>query len=71
MIDVMENKILGPAIRQGIAEGQQDMLRELLTEKFGTLPAWAAKCVAEASSSDMHRWARRILTSATIEDTLG
>ena len=56
MIDVMENKVLGPLIRQQFEQGEQkgrsegkqvgrqvgrqDLLQEQLTEKFGSLPVW-------------------------------
>ena len=74
MIDVMENKILGPAIRQGLAQGReqgrQEMLREQLLTKFGLLPEWASQRLQSASSEELSNWARRILTSTTLEDTL-
>jgi len=90
VINVMENKVLGPLIlkelekgrneglRQGIQEGMQqgmqqgvqEVLTELLTEKFGPLPAWAAARVQSASNEELHCWAKRVLRSASLEDTL-
>ena len=90
MIDVMENKVLGPMIRQqfelgeqkgrsegreegkqdGREEGKQDLLREQLTEKFGSLPVWALQRMQAASDQDLHIWAKRILHGTTLEDTL-
>ena len=78
MINLMENKVLGPLIRQqfeqgerkGRSEGQQDLLQELLTEKFGSLPVWAHQRLQGASAEDLHAWAKRILRSTTLEDTL-
>ena len=79
MIDLMENKVLGPLIQQkfeqglqqGEHAGQQKLLREQLAEKFGPLPAWAVQRLLNASSADLHLWSKRILRSATLEDTLG
>ena len=82
MIDVMENKFLGPLIlkqiemgeqrgrSEGRSEGMHDMLHELLTEKFGPLPAWAALRLQAATAEDLHAWARRVLHGATLEETL-
>jgi hypothetical protein len=46
MIDIMENKVLGPAIRQGIEQGmiegikrgKTEVLSRQLAKKFGSLP---------------------------------
>ena len=82
MINLMENKVLGPIILQkfqqgfeqgehkGRSEGQQDLVQELLTEKFGTLPVWALQRLHGARAEDLHAWAKRILRGTTLEDTL-
>ncbi len=33
--DIMDHQIIGPAIRQGRIEGTLDILRELITDRFG------------------------------------
>jgi hypothetical protein len=72
MIDVMQNKILGPAILQGIRqgklEGKQELLRSLLTQKFGPLPAWAEERLAAGSSVELNLWAKAILSTSSLED---
>ena len=74
MINLMENKVLGPLIlkqfEEGRQEGRQGLLQDLLTEKFGNLPAWAAQRLDGASAEELHVWAKRILHSTTLEDTL-
>ena len=74
MIDVMENKILGPAIlkglEQGRQEGKQGLLGELLVSKFGSLPDWARTRLNTGSDADIDKWARRILNSDSLEDIL-
>ena len=78
MINLMENKVLAPLILQqfeagrseGRNEGPKDLLQEMLTNKFGLLPAWALDRLHGASAEDLHAWAKRILSSATLEDTL-
>ena len=78
MINVMENKVLGPMLRQqfeeaerkGRSEGMLDLLQEQLTEKFGSLPGWAVQRLHAASAEELHAWAKRVLRSTTLEDTL-
>ena len=78
MINLMENKVLGPLIQQqrqegrqeGWQEGRQDLLQDQLTEKFGPLPEWALQRLQTASAEDLHFWAKRVLRSVTLEDTL-
>ena len=86
MIDLMENRVLAPLIlkqfelgkqkgrtegrTEGRQEGRQDLLIEQLTEKFGSLPAWASQRLHSASAEDLHTWAKRVLQGMTLEDTL-
>ena len=86
MINVMENKVLGPlilkrceeaeqvgrsqGIQQGMQQGRLDLLREQLTEKFGSLPPWAIQRLEAASADDLHTWAKRVLHGTTLEDTI-
>ncbi len=78
MIDVMENKIPGPAILKGLEQGRQEgrhegkkgLLHDQLSSKFGSLPDWAEKRLTSASDTDIDKWARRILVSDSLEDTL-
>ena len=78
MINVMENKVLGPMMRQkfeqglqkGLEQGQQKMLRHQLTDKFGPLPAWAIQRLQSAPHSQLHAWGRRILHTTTLDENL-
>ncbi len=82
MINVMENKVLGPMLQQqfeqaerkgrseGILEGRLDLLQEQLTEKFGSLPGWAVQRLHAASAEEWHGWAKRVLRNTTADQTL-
>jgi hypothetical protein len=70
MINLMENKVLGPMILEGERKGGQELLQELLIEKFGSLPQWATERLRAASVEHLHLWAKRILRSPSLEDTL-
>ena len=82
MINVMENKVLGPMIQreldkseergmeQGMEQGIQKTLTVLLSEKFGALPVWAEQRLSSASSDELNSWTKRILRAATLEEVL-
>lgn len=78
MINVMENKVLAPLMLQqyekgrdeGVQEGVQAVLVELLTERFGALPAWAVARIDSAASEELHAWVKRVLHGTSLEDTL-
>lgn len=78
MIDLMENKVVGPLIleaeRKGRSEGMQvgmyDLLLEQLIEKFGAMPEWALERLQAASAEELHTWAKRILRCTTLDETL-
>ena len=74
MINLMENEVLAPLIlkqyEEGLQKGRQGLLHEQLTEKFGPLPPWAMRRLEAASVDELHAWAKRVLHSTTLEDTL-
>ena len=74
MINVMENKVLGPIIQQqfelGRSEGAKNLLQALLTRKFGPLPAWASEKLHAAAYEEWIAWGMRALHTTTLEKTL-
>ncbi len=86
MINVMENKVIGPLLLQaeekgriaglsegrqeGLQQGSQHILSEQLAEKFGPLPVWAAARLQSASTAELQLWAKRVLRAQTLEETL-
>lgn len=73
-IDLRDNAVVRPLMeeshREGVEEGRRDLLLELLAEKFGAVPTWASERVRAASADQLDRWARKILRSDSLEDTL-
>lgn len=73
-IHLMDNKVVGPLILQAEQKGRRDgkvnLLLELLTEKSGVLPGWALDRVHAASAAELQTWAKRVLQSMALEDTL-
>jgi len=72
MIDIMENKIIGPAIRkglaQGLAQGERDVVARLLTWKFGPLPGHVIEKLQNAAESDLRVWEQRLLKDNTLDE---
>ncbi len=83
MIDIMENKVLGPAIRQGIAqgkaegmaegkaEGERALLARQLGRRFGAIPENFAKRIENAAEPELMTWADRVLTAKTLAEVFG
>ena len=82
--DIMDHKVLGPAlrksreegiqegIRKGIHEGRQEgevqLLRLLLERRFGKLPQQVADRLAACSSEEAESLALRVLDAKSLED---
>ena len=86
IIDLMENQIIGPAIRKGLEqglqegrqkgrqegrqEGEQRFLRLLMEKRFGPLPSWAAAKLSTLSIGEIEALGERIFDATTLEDLL-
>jgi hypothetical protein len=74
-IDLMENRVIGPKLRQqlakGRAQGQAEVIRRLLTKRFGRLPAWAVKKIEALTPRKANQVAERLLDAASLEELFG
>jgi hypothetical protein len=84
MIDVMENKILGPLLEQrfeqgisqgisqglsqGVPEGMRKLLSNLLASRFGPLPVAVERRLCEAAPAELDVFAQRLLRASTIDE---
>ncbi|HZO57731.1 MAG TPA: hypothetical protein VFB63_33775 [Bryobacteraceae bacterium] len=50
---------------------QANMLRSQLATKFGTVPKWAEDRLEAATSAQVERWAKKVLTADTLEGVIG
>jgi hypothetical protein len=53
---------------EGKVEGEMALFLRLLERRFGALPAGAREKVSAATSSDLERWADRVLDATTLDD---
>ncbi len=83
MIDVMQNKVLGPLVREqieaghkaslemgrqeGRQEGFRSLFRQLVEQRFGPLPAWAADCIAAGSAENIKEWSLALYDTNSLE----
>ncbi len=77
-IDILENKVLGPAFKRGLEEGELKgelegelkILRRQIEKRFGPIPKWADERLAARSAAELEELSIRILDAATIEELL-
>jgi hypothetical protein len=77
-IDLLENKVLGPAFKKGLEEGELKgklegelkILRRQIEKRFGPIPKWAAERLAARSAAQLEELGDRILEVTSIEDLL-
>jgi len=70
MHDIMDHKIIGPAIRRGLEQGRKEeglvMLRRQLAKRFGQLPAWVEQRLATLSLTELEDLSLAFLDAKTI-----
>jgi hypothetical protein len=64
--DISENKVLGPAHR----EGEPTVIRRMIAKRFGPMPAWAEERPAALSATELEALSGRLLDAQSIEDLL-
>lgn len=57
-------------IEKGLEQGQRLVLQRLLSRKFAPLPTWAIDRLNAATAAQLELWSERILTTASLEETL-
>ena len=76
MLSLLDNKILGPAIRKGLEQGRiegramarRELLQELLQNRFHRIPPWAESKIAVADVETLNAWYLRALRVYALED---
>jgi hypothetical protein len=74
--DIMDNKVIGPAIRQGLVqgraegrvEGQVEIVLSLIQKRFGRIPPAVAERIAALKPAQLKRVGLRLLDAQRIED---
>jgi hypothetical protein len=64
MIDIMENKVFGPAI----LKTEATMLSRLLEKRFGTVPEWISEKLANAKEAELMVWFDRAISAPTLDE---
>ena len=58
-------------VQDAMRDARANMLRGQLDTKFGKLPKWVDERLEEATSVQIERWLKKILTADTLEGVLG
>ncbi len=58
-------------IRDASLNARIQMLRDQFRTKFRTLPKWADEKLESATSVQVRRWSKKIVTADTLEGVLG
>jgi hypothetical protein len=78
--DIMDNEVLGPAIRKGIEQGieqglqkgvhkgETKILRIMLEKRFGRLPVWVKERLKKCTVQEAEDLALRLLDARTLEE---
>jgi len=78
--DILDHEVLGREYKKGRGDGVQEgvqqgaqqealtMLRGLLEERFGVLPAWAEQKLVDRSIAELEKISRRVLKARSIEE---
>jgi hypothetical protein len=66
--DIMDNEVLGPAIRKGRQEGETRILRILLEQRFGQLSDAVERRLAACSVQEVEALALRLLDTRSIDE---
>jgi hypothetical protein len=72
--DIMDHPVLGRERKRGIEmgkqEGKQEILLELIGQRFGPVPDWARHSVSQMSGAELQRLGLRVLSAVSLEDLL-
>jgi len=59
---------MSASIKKGLQQGESRLLRRLLTQRFGELPAWAEARLQEAALEQLETWSERVLEAGSLEE---
>jgi len=68
--DIMEHKVLGREYKSGLEEGRLELLRDLIGERFGAIPARAEKRLTSLPGTELREGGVRILKARNLEELL-
>ena len=81
--DIMNHRLFGPAIRQGLERGREEgreegreqealaMLRRMMIKKFGSAPEWATALLANRSTTELEELSERLFDVKSVEELFG
>jgi hypothetical protein len=68
--DILDHEVLGREYRKGEVKGELRILRGLIQQRFGVLPAWAEARLSQLSAAELETISLRLLNVGSLEDLL-
>ena len=68
--DIMDHKVLGREFKRGLQQGELKLVRKLIEERFGAIPAWADQRLSSYSAAELETLGVRLLHANTLEELL-
>jgi hypothetical protein len=69
--DFAKNEFVQEVVQEAVRDRLANMLQGLLEARFGRLPKWVDQRLESATSVQVERWSKKILTADTLEGVLG
>lgn len=71
LYEAWEERTLRKGVKRGRAEALRQVLTELLTQRFGSVPDDVSERIRRADTPTLERWVTRVLPAASLDDVLG
>lgn len=69
--DIMDHKVIGPAIREGMLKEGLSMLRAQIQKRFGTVPVWADEQLGKSSLVEIEALSLRLFDVSSVDELFG
>ena len=69
-VNILENKVLGREYKKAVQTGELKVLRCLINQRFGPIPAWAEDRLTSYSEDELDALTRRTLNAQSLKDLL-
>jgi len=70
--DIMDHDVIGPAIREGLAEGRLQgelaVLRRQIAKRFGSVPSWVDERLLKLPIAELEDLSVKIIDAKTIDE---
>jgi uncharacterized protein DUF4351 len=66
--DILDHEVIGPAIKQGMRQGELTIIRRQIEKRFGTLPDGVEERLTQLSLAELDDLSLRVLDAASLDE---